>query len=251
MNDLWSWNGVLWSQIPTTNTPSVRQHHTLTYDTVHHLTLLQGGCYLGGGLRDDSWLWNGTDWILLGGPRVTPPRAMAAMTYDAARGRMFLFGGRDGAVGIPSEHVLGDAWECAPAPASFQVTGPGCPGSNGTPTLDAAPLSLPRIGQSFVVHLAQLYNQAATVVVGCLGGPQVPPLNLTPFGMPNCLLHVVPYQNTFLFAYSGQVDWTIPIPPAPFLVGQTAHLQALVVDPAAGNQLEAVVTNGGAATIGW
>jgi len=246
LSDTWDWTGNSWAQRSLPQSPSPRASHAMShFPTLDQTFLFGGGDPTPFG---DTWVLQSGQWQQINTATSPAARNWPAMAFDTVRARLVMFGGEGQSSG--SGQWLGDTWECA-APASFQITGPGCPGSNGTPTLNPVPPSLPRVGQSFVVRLAHLYNQTATVVVACLGGPQVPPLNLTPFGMPSCLLHVVPYQNTFLFAYSGQVDWTIPVPPAPFLVGQTAHLQAFVVDPAAGNPLGAVVTNGGAATIGW
>lgn len=75
---------------PLNPSPSVRQHHTMAYDSARGRTVLFGGD--GAGYLGDTWEWDGASWTQAA---TTGPSARneSAMAYDSARGVVVLFGG--------------------------------------------------------------------------------------------------------------------------------------------------------------
>ncbi|MEM7205378.1 MAG: kelch repeat-containing protein [Planctomycetota bacterium] len=86
-NDLWSWDGAIWTEIQTATKPVARRAHALTYDSVRDRVVLFGGRTTTP--LDDTWEWDGSAWQ----ERVTatrPPAGQHAMAFDQARGRTVL-----------------------------------------------------------------------------------------------------------------------------------------------------------------
>lgn len=141
-----------------------------------------------------------------------------------------------------------------PASATFAAFGVGCPGSAGTPTLDASPGSLPSLGSTFRLSLTNL-PQGPMLVLGALGfsasawqGTPLP-RDLVVMGMPGCTQYVAVDASYPRLSVLGFTMWPIPIPAVPSLSGLPFYVQAMVPDPAA-NPFGATVTNAGVATIG-
>lgn len=105
----WEFDGSLWTQIVTPNSPGPRQEHSMCYDFTRGLTVLFGGQDpRATTLDDDTWTYDGTDWTLVNvtGPRPAP-RINAGMVFDPARNVCVLFGGID-----PSTMaIFNDTWE--------------------------------------------------------------------------------------------------------------------------------------------
>ena len=116
LNDTWEYNGTIWKKIVTTNQPSPRTAHAMTYDAKKNEVLLFGG----GLLNDDgstgqnsdgtynasqeTWAYNGS-WRLAAseGPS---PRSAVHMAYDASKEVVILYGGMD-----ENGNALADTWE--------------------------------------------------------------------------------------------------------------------------------------------
>jgi hypothetical protein len=82
-----------------------------------------------------------------------------------------------------------------------------------------------------------------------IGSSLTLPADLGAAGMPGCVLLAEPWASAFVLGLGAA--WQLVIPRATWLAGVPVYMQALVVDPAAGNQLGATLTNAGVATVGW
>ena len=76
------------------------------------------------------------------------------------------------------------------------------------------------------------------------------PLALAPFGMPGCTAYVADEAVHFLFGSDHEAVWTLAIPNDLLLLGVVFHLQAIVLDPLAGNALGAVMSDAMRAQVG-
>ncbi len=108
-DELWSWNGAVWTQLCTSaacgaNRPSARSHAALAYDTARDRLVLVGGRTgsNAGGWTDpeDTWEWDGAAWTRICGPGGAPCGLGGASAwlngaaYDPARKRVvFLISG--------------------------------------------------------------------------------------------------------------------------------------------------------------
>ncbi|MCA8954344.1 MAG: hypothetical protein KDE27_32855 [Planctomycetes bacterium] len=123
------------------------------------------------------------------------------------------------------------------------VFGAGCPGSAGTPALDAA---APRIGVPVVVTVTNVPAAAVTSVVfgisDTIWGGVPLPRSLAAFGMPGCTQFISAEIAVSGLAAGGSFQYALGLPPDPAFVGTSFFSQAIVADAAA-NQGGAVVTN--------
>ncbi|MEZ5963324.1 MAG: hypothetical protein R3F56_05690 [Planctomycetota bacterium] len=140
-------------------------------------------------------------------------------------------------------------------PSSYALFGSGCPGSVGTPTIQA-PAVGPSLGTSFDVTVTSLpFTSAAVGILGAsntrLANGMPLPVSLDFLGMRGCQLNV----STELFVFLGQrptpdtAIWSLPIPQVCDLFGATFYQQVMVTDPPA-NALGIIMSNAGQATIG-
>ena len=85
-DDLWSWNGTAWQQLPPTTRPPPRTFHSVAEDT------RRGRLVVVGGLDEPAvttWEWDGTRWS--GGALVDPgKRQYPGVAYDPLRRRAVL-----------------------------------------------------------------------------------------------------------------------------------------------------------------
>lgn len=137
---------------------------------------------------------------------------------------------------------------------SFTLFGHGCPGSAGEARLEAAPGQLPYVGRTLNM-LISAPSAPTTLLFPYVGldrnqwlGWQLPG-DLGPLGMPGCLLYADMFATFGLTSLTQPAIWTIDIPNMPALIGMTAYLQCIVVDPTA-NATGTIVTNAAACTIG-
>jgi hypothetical protein len=133
-------------------------------------------------------------------------------------------------------HDVGDA-----SAATVLPFGTGCAGSAGVPVLHCEEPF--RLGTTHAAHLARV--PANGTFIGLLGseaqqwGGMPLPIDLGPFGAPQCLLQVEVAANELR---AGE-EWPVPVPASGPLLGLRFHLQALVLDPGA-NALGLTATNG-------
>jgi hypothetical protein len=135
--------------------------------------------------------------------------------------------------------------------SSFTRFGTGCAGSR--PAAPLVPSDTPRLGTTMRVTVRELPVHAAFLLVGFSTttsqfGPL--PLALAPFGMPGCTAYVADEAVHFLFGSDHEAAWTLAIPNDQGLVGLVFHTQAVVLDPAAGNALGAVMSDAMRAQVG-
>src|SRR5690606_42138429 len=69
------------------------------------------------------------------------------------------------------------------------------------------------------------------------------PISLAAIGMPGCAQHVSMDAVVALSGQGHQAEWSLPIPNLPALVGVRFYNQAVVLDPAAGNVMMAIVSD--------
>lgn len=236
VNDTWSWDGSLWQQRLPFTPPPPRQGPKMETDLARGRVVLHGGI----GLDASTWEWDGQQWGQM--PVVTSgQRGSHTLAYDAATSRLIEFGGF---VSVVFGYVwMDDTWVYA-TPHRARVTpyGSGCAGSNGTPTLAAAPYSLPWIGDVHRERVAGLAPGCAGVF-WATGLSATPPIPLGPFGMPGCDQFVLPTVVEFGPANGGIAEWQLTIPNAPAFVGVRLVQQAFALDPAA-NALGLTASNG-------
>jgi len=126
--------------------------------------------------------------------------------------------------------------------SSFTRFGPGCAGSR--PAAPVVPSDTPRLGTTMRVTVRELPVHAAFLLVGFSTttsqfGPL--PLALGAFGMPGCTAWVADETVHFLFGANHEAAWSLAIPNDQGLV---------VLDPAAGNALSAVMSDAMRAQVG-
>lgn len=227
-NLTWSYNGTNWSQVAVGGTrPPVRTFGKMVWVATQGVAVLHGGMdpYNGTPLTD-TWQFDGSAWTQFAPP--TPSaRTRFAMAYDELRGKVVLHGGV-----TTANQPLTDTHEFGAYAASL---GTGCPGLFGMPQIAAA--APPRLGSVYSVALSNLAPSAvfAGMVVGLdVTSPTVPlPLNLTPFGMPNCTLYVRPDVTLFLPVLGGTATSSLSIPSLPALVGTNLYQQGMSLDAGA------------------
>jgi hypothetical protein len=138
----------------------------------------------------------------------------------------------------------------APAGA-FTMEGPGCAGSLPASTLVAN--EVPRIGTLLQVTVDHLPLDAAFLFTGYSNtvsafGPL--PLDASVLGMPGCTGYASIDAVNFLSGANGSAMFSLNVPHSLALVGMRVWQQALVPDPAAGNPLQAVLSDAAALLIG-
>jgi hypothetical protein len=122
----------------------------------------------------------------------------------------------------------------------------GCAGSR--PVTRLIPRDTPRLGRTLEVTLLDLPQDLAILVFGWQRLPG--PVDLGFTGMPGCNLHISFDASVPLVGQNHQASWSLPIPRQTFWVGTRFYNQALVIDPAAGNGLGAVMSDAAEAVIG-
>ena len=104
-DDLWSWHGSSWREIPVQGqTPGHRTHTGFVFDPVtENVLLISGGSDT---FLSDIWAWDGEAWDEMPASN-TPARSGNNVAYDPERDRFVLFGGVDRPGGV----ALDDTWE--------------------------------------------------------------------------------------------------------------------------------------------
>ncbi len=283
LNDTWSWDGTDWTQITTANAPLPRRATDMTADP------LTGGLVLFSGYQmpSDTWRFDGTNWAQLAPAHTPLPRYDHSLTTDTTRGRAVMFGGPNAAdtwewdgtdwlsrtpATLPaarsdtyltydfvSEQVLmygsvatAETWRYAPTqPATFVVSGTGCPGTAGTAAM--ATTERPWLDRTFHVDFSPVPANTIGLMLWGLSDTQSGlgplPLPLGVIGMPGCDLQVDPVLIDAFLAVGNTATWTLPIPNDPLLLGLTIFCQGAAFDAAA-NTFGLVLANHGAMTLG-
>ena len=95
-NQLWEWDGSLWTNQTPVYGPQVRRSHAMAYDAARRVHVLFGGNTEVAGLVNDTWEYDGTAWRAVGTTNQPSPRENHAMCYDSVRQRVIMFGGSAG-----------------------------------------------------------------------------------------------------------------------------------------------------------
>ena len=124
--------------------------------------------------------------------------------------------------------------------------GAGCAGSR--PATKLVPTETPRIGRTLQVRL---FDLPANVAVLAMGWQATTPVDLGSLGMPGCQLAISLDATLPLVGQGHQATWQLSIPDRAELLGLRFYNQALVLDPAAGNALGAVLSDAAEGVIGY
>lgn len=125
-NDTWEWDGSVWIHLQPANSPPAYQgnKHALAFDIARNRTVLVGSTPY---LSTWTWEWDGSNWTERLPPHAPSPRTGFALTFDSNRGRVVLFGGRDGA---STFRRFADTWEWDGSDWTQVVTGTSPPARN-------------------------------------------------------------------------------------------------------------------------
>jgi hypothetical protein len=284
LNDTWEWNGIDWTQITTTNSPTPRRASDMAYDPVNGELVLFSG-YLQG---SDTWTFDGVDWTQQS-PLTTPSaRFDHSMVTDTLRGRIVMFGGPgasdtwewDGTdwrnrstATLPSARsdtylafdsvrnevlmfgssAVPETWRYAPTvAASVTYAGAGCAGTLGVPP-QLSTIDLPWLAETFDLEVGPVPTNTIGLMAYGLSnttsglGPL--PASLAPIGMVGCTLQVDPVLIDAFLASGATATWNRPIPNDPLLLGQTIYCQGAAFDTGA-NAANLIVSNHAALRIG-
>ena len=129
--DTWEWDGTTWALRSPAQSPPPRFNHVMAFDSARARIVLFGGIS-GATTLNDVWEWDGTTWSVRSTAQPPAGRVRSAMTFDPLRGNLVVFGGENAGTYFGDTLTLGPAY-----PATFTLGGTGCPGSAGTPMLDA------------------------------------------------------------------------------------------------------------------
>lgn len=243
----WEWSGSNWSQRSYASAPTASG--AMDTDTAHGLVVMQDGSL--DPQPNHTWTLRNGQGSRLGTPAEPARRFLAAMTFDPVHSRFVLFGGTNNA-SAPWLNELGDTWEFdLGAGAAYSTYGTGCAGSRGVPALAPQNNSLPRIGQTFELHVGNLpFTGPAFLFLGFSNtayGPTPLPFGLAPLGAPGCSILASGDALLLLTNVLGNAAFLQPIPNVP---GTVFFTQAFALDPTA-NALGVTSSNAGQATIGF
>ncbi|MCR9243704.1 MAG: hypothetical protein NXI31_01645 [bacterium] len=113
MNDLWSFDGITWTQLNPDGDPGAppaRRQAGVTWDFASNQLVVFGGLDASGTVLGDTWTWNPatTTWTNTTAPGGPSARRFTAMTFDPANNMVLMFGGLDA-----SGTHLDDTWMLA------------------------------------------------------------------------------------------------------------------------------------------
>ncbi len=105
-DDVWTWDGAVWSEPAPQADPGPREQHAMAYDAVRGRTVTFGGVS-SGTLLTDTLEWDGREWFDVTPAGASPSRrTQYALAYDPVRKRVVLFGGGDPV----TRTTLADTW---------------------------------------------------------------------------------------------------------------------------------------------
>jgi len=280
-NDTWEFDGSNWTQVATPTSPPDALPKSMIYDARRNRVVMLGEAYQAYP-RTSLWDYDGSDWTRLLAQSLSPNTTGHDLLQDPRRGVLSvlaadgslwtLSGGtlvltRASLYGVVPQVAAYDPtsgrilavytgqvsgaqiqlWQLhEPDLASWTRYGIGCPGSNGTPSLDGQPNVPPALGTTFPMQLSSLPTRPglALFVFGTdfvQWGGTLLPAPLDSVGLTGCSLWLAPSPAMALLAHGGSTSTTpLVIPAAPALAGVALGIQAFVFDPASTSGLGAV-----------
>ena len=263
LGDTWTWDGTEWTQDLTATSNGDRQGHQLIFEP----TASNGSTWGGNsgnivtGVYSDTWQWvRDTNWIQTAGGQSSAAHPAGSSRYGmakrpgATRG-VVTFGGMIFSITPPTIGfvALDDMWQYEPTRlASSAPLGPGCPGSNGTPTLSVT--SVPSVGSDFDLAVDNMPSGGGGIMAFGFSNTSFAgfslPLSLGVYGMPGCFGYVSVDTNLFFTATGSTGTVSLPVPFDVSFAGLSLYSQAFVIDAAAGNNAGATVSNGALGIVG-
>jgi hypothetical protein len=242
---VWEWDEAnQWVQRSVTSTPTF-SYGVLFFESQRGVitAIIQGGA---GQLQ--MFEWDGANaWHQII-PVAMPPANLGVerfLVQDSTEGITF-------ATCADSLSATGYAYRTV-SPATFAVTGAGCTGSLGEPTLCLTHnWTRAWLGGILSVNLTNLPQSAGFVVNGwsaTSAGAFALPLSLDPFGMPGCMARVSFEDVRFVSGSNNAATTTMPVPLSNALLGLSFYQQGYAVDPAA-NAASLVAGNAVRITVG-
>lgn len=119
--DTWEWDGMAWSQASSEG-PSPRTEHAMTYDSSRHVTLLLSGSSDAYSDSGETWAWNGETWTRLD-VQAPSKRFESTMVFDTWRAVGVLYGGAAAYPSVATYAVTGETWEWDGAKWEFRESG--------------------------------------------------------------------------------------------------------------------------------
>jgi hypothetical protein len=133
-NDTWEWNGTLWTQVNTPNSPNANDAMSLAYDLNRQVTVCTGG-YVAAG---QTWEYDGVDWTQVVTANTHGMGPHRPMVFDLARGVCVLYGQSTVSGSYETWEYDGVDWT--------QVLGTSGPSSNGNMAYDLTRLRTVHFG---------------------------------------------------------------------------------------------------------
>lgn len=243
----WEWNGS-WSLRTPLHQPPGGMPAGMAFSPATQRTIVSASTGVPAA-PNTTWAWDGTDWQQLATAGASFARSGSRLAFVPGVGGGVFFGGLDGASLSSSTFQY---FESAASVASF---GAGCLGPNNlVPSLGAAPGTLPRLGTTMQLRVANLPN-GFTVPMLALGlsntvsagpPPYALPFDLGVVGWPGCAQLVSLESLTATASFAAVLDVPFAVPLVGELLGYAFHGQAIVFYP--GGQV--AVSNGLSAVVG-
>lgn len=107
--ETWTWDGAVWTRVPTAVAPTARVGHAIAYDEAREEVVLLGGVSVdgSGAASAETWTWDGLAWLRHAGP--SPALTSPGLAFDPISRRLLAFGGAESADGAPSASTW--AWD--------------------------------------------------------------------------------------------------------------------------------------------
>jgi hypothetical protein len=126
LGDTWEFDGTVWSEVETRNSPAARSEHTMAFDPVRGVTVMYGG--LSQGLAADPWEWDGTAWTERSASSDAGGRFLHHLMFDPTLGEVVSIGGASENATFPAWPAWkwnGTTWQAvgSPTPEPLRVPG--------------------------------------------------------------------------------------------------------------------------------
>ena len=214
LNDVWEYDGTWKPIFVGSPIPDHRSGHVMAYHEARKVTIVCGGEGASGYLTD-TWVWDGAKWLAISIPEQNRPQRVFkdGVAYDSKRGKIVLH-----------TAYKNRTWELPSSlPQHAAFAGPGH--ANGGIALNTT--SIPRVGGNAIFTIE--HSDRLAFVGGFnifeAGPALVKPLYLQgPAVSSTGQIWIIP--QFVLLKTGNPVEFIIPIPNQPILVGQSVGVQA-------------------------